>query len=516
MEPTATTANGAPSHATTMDARLDLFVKTVRDIDESTLKDLVDKSWAVDPLDTLKILFNWRDCRGGKGDYRGFIVAMAYVSENQADWFKANFRIIPEFGSWLDLVKLWHLVQDKAICDQVMQYMAMQLQFDFENMLDADNKEQEADEREEKNTMLPIAKRNKPSLLAKWLPSENSKWDRFSKDPKKRFVIHLCRALFSDKSHLQPSVIKTYRSLYLSPLRAHLKLVETKMCTKSYDEVNYETVPSVAMKKYRKAFLRNDPKAFAEYLEQVKTGAKKINASQVYPHDLVRHYLTNTYIEVDNVIEEQWKALKKATDDCKAFEDAICVCDVSGSMEGTPMQVAIALGLLGLYRGKHVITFSELPQLVQIDQFQTLKDQVNKMKLMDWGGSTNLEKTLDLVLQLCISAKQHEQNQIKRIYIFSDMQFDQAVGLEHTQSTHFQIAKEKFEAAGEAIPQIVFWNLNGQTKDFPITTNDRGVVIMSGYSPALLKAIVTGGNLSPLDMMLSVIRAPRYDSIVSV
>jgi len=93
------TENGAPAYASTLDPRLNLFFKTVRDLGDfensdaacnSLLYELVKSSWEVDKLDTLKILMNWRDCRGGKGDYSGFLVAMAYLYKLDPSWVEAT------------------------------------------------------------------------------------------------------------------------------------------------------------------------------------------------------------------------------------------------------------------------------------------------------------------------------------------------------------------------------------------------------------------------------------------
>lgn len=483
----AVTENGAPSHSSTMDARLDLFVKTVRDVQDECLLELVDRSWEVDPLDTLKILFNWRDCRGGKGDYRGFLVAMVHIlkkgEEGAGAWFLANFKAIPEYGSWLDLVKLWHMV-DEVAKGEIMACIREQVEEDAKILTDVENS----------------GEKKSISLLAKWMPTEGCKWDRGGEKAEGRgpsFVAEFCK--FKIKKAF-------YRKELLTPMRAHLKLVETRLCAKQFDQIDYESVPSVAMKKYRKAFLRNDKAGFEDYLAQVTKGTKTIKAGQVYPHDLVRHYLGGGAF--DAVIEEQWKAIKASVDECGAFEGAVCVCDVSSSMDGTPLQVCIALGLLGLSPGgcgrEQVITFDSHPVLHKISSAESLEEQVRVLSQIPWGGNTNFEKTMDLVLTL---------EGVKRVFVFSDMQFDQAFCSGGRAASHFDLARAKFETAGRPMPEIVFWNLRGNTSDFPVTTDDRGVVMLAGYSPALLGALTSGSELSPLTMMLGIIRGARYEKI---
>jgi hypothetical protein len=41
--------------------------------------------------------------------------------------------------------------------------------------------------------------------------------------------------------------------------------------------------------------------------------------------------------------------------------------------------------------------------------------------------------------------------------------------------------------------------------------NDKGVVLVSGFSPAALKAVTTGMNTTPYEAMLEVLNSPRYN-----
>lgn len=487
------TENGAVSLKSTLDPRLNLFFKTVRDLgsftDDSSNKslyDMVDKSFQVSPLDTVKILMNWRDCRGGKGDHRGFLVAFAYLSKIHPEWFYSNLHLLSEYGSYLDYVKLWHLVEDSRAKTEIMDLIVETLKQDMK-ALEADTNST-----------------SKVSLVAKWIPSEKYKWDRYNDH---KFVYELCRKFFRiqrvDNNHL-----KMLRKQVIVPLREHIKIVESKMCAEKYHEIDYEAVPSVAMNKYKKAFKRNDAERFDEYMSSVLRGEKKINSSQVYPHDLVRQYLNNVVREADSVIEAQWAEIKKKAQESKAFDKSIVVCDVSGSMDGTPMEVAIALGLLGLYDNK-LITFSEQPSLYHVPN-GSLYEQVKLLKEMPWGYNTNFSRVMDLVIGL--SARKPE-DAIKRIFIFSDMQFDVAVGLPNSSNTHFETFTQRFKDAGVEMPQIVFWNLRGDTKDFPVKYDERGVVMMSGYSPALLNGLLEGKQVTPIDVMMNIINNSRYNMV---
>jgi len=513
------TENGAASYATTNDARVNLFFKCVRNIcdfndvctgkrrepepdesesdsDESQsstgtaeqLYNLIDASWAVHKLDTMKILMNWRDCRGGKGDYGPFLVAISYLAQKDPAWVLANLQVIPEYGRWLDLVMLWHITP--SIKEQIMDIIANRLETDIRLLEEG---------------------QGGISLLAKWLPSEKGRWDCVNGES---FYVALCKKLCCvdkpDRTHKA-----LLRQDYLSPLRKFLKLVETQMCDNMFPNIDYEAVPSVAMNKYKKAFRRHDEERYAEYLAKVLEGKAKINASQMYPHDLVRQYLHapmyksgSTLFEADT-IEAQWKEIKKTVQAKASFQNCISVVDVSGSMTGTPMEVAIALGLLTLneWNKNTVITFSERPNFHHIPE-GSLYQQVQNMKNMDWGANTNFEKVVDMVFGMIMGGAD-----IRRMYIFSDMQFDRAMTMSH--KTHFERIKQMFAEVGKVMPEIVFWNLSGSTNDFPVTYSEHGVVMLSGYSPSLLTSLLGGEDMTPLTMMFKIIHSDRYNMVAS-
>ena len=527
VELEATTENGAPSLATTLDARLDLFFKTVRDLgnlsaiipriaehratypssqsstiasvnqDNTQLYKLIDASLAVDRLDTLKILFNWRDCRGGKGDYDGFIVAINYLLDVDPYLVLNNLQYIPEYGSYLDLVKLWNAtVSNRSYASTIMMIITTRL-IEDKRLLESGDADQQI------------------SLVAKWIPSENGHWDFMAvpsvkpgdapaskKIPKPRFCIELCKSLFG-VLHPKSSHLKQLRKEYLVPLRTHLRIVEQNIASKTYASINYQAVPSLAMKKYRAAFLRHDGVRFAEYLHRVQSGKAKINAGQVYPHDLVRHYLNQRGdVDQDIVIEEQWKVIAEKVHSLGVFDNSLVVCDVSGSMHGTPIEVAIALGILGM-NNRRLVTFSAEPQLHTVVG-DSLRDQVASVRGMNWGMNTDFSKVCDLILSM-------DDTSITKIFIFSDMQFD--IAIRNKKATHFESLKLQFAARGREMPTIIFWNLRCDTKDFPVRSNENGVVLLSGYSPSLLTALLDGEEITPLSIMLKTIRGPRYDKI---
>ncbi|MBQ9882304.1 MAG: DUF2828 family protein, partial [Synergistes sp.] len=46
-------------------------------------------------------------------------------------------------------------------------------------------------------------------------------------------------------------------------------------------------------------------------------------------------------------------------------------------------------------------------------------------------------------------------------------------------------ARDKYEAFGYKIPQVVFWNVASRHCQQPVTMNEQGVALVSGVTPRL-------------------------------
>lgn len=484
VQPEAFTENRAASLATTASARVDFFFKLTRDVVKNDLFiPWLTASWAEDPLDTMKLLFNSRDCRGGKGDRAPFIAGMGWVSHHHPAWFAANLDIVPTYGRWLDMVQLLpHVEVEHATL--LIELLAHQLQRDVVGMTDGES----------------------VTLAAKWVPTEKKQWD-----VKCNTTERLCTVLYGDASSQHR---KKLRTEVITPLRQYLDIVERRMCTGDWENINFSKVPSVAMTKLRKAFAKNAPETFKAWLEQVKAGEKKINASQVYPHTLVTQYGGATG-EVDDVIEEQWKEIVKATSELGTFARSLVIADVSGSMSGTPMEVSVALGILiatltappfdGL-----VITFSEHPTFHTLRDLKTLQEKVASVRNMDWGGTTDLQKVFTMVLERAVEYQIPSESMPTRLYILSDMQFNQC----DRGKTNYAAVREQYASHGYDMPEIVFWNLRSDTtRDMPVAGDESGAALISGFSPAILKAVMAGEEITPWTVMRNAIDDPRYDLV---
>jgi hypothetical protein len=199
----------------------------------------------------------------------------------------------------------------------------------------------------------------------------------------------------------------------------------------------------------------------------------------------------------------------------RAFENAVSVVDVSGSMAGEPMEVAIALGLItsSLTKGpfhNYCINFDTKPIWHKV-KGETLYDKVKHMRDMPWGGSTNLLGVFELILNVAVSCKLDQKYMPKTLFIFSDMQFDTAVGSKY--KTIYEVVKQRFEKLNYTCPNIVFWNLRATNKGIPVSIKDDGTALISGFSAELLVMFLEGpSKFAPLPIMLSILE--KYNAKV--
>ncbi len=471
-----TTTNGATSFTSTGCARLDLFFKAVRSIEQEFLHDLLSCSWREDALDTMKLLFSFRNVRGGRGERTIFRQGLEWLlNQGEEKAVAANFTNITSMGRFDDWIQLLDC-KSEQLQKYVAQTIAKQLQQDHQNML-----------------------KGKPiSLCAKWCPSQQQS--------KTKLRSKIIEALGPDYTN------KSYRQLITS-LRSYLKIVETFLCTKQYENIDYSQVPSKCMHRLRNAFSKHDQERFSQYIKDVEEGKSKINASTLFPHELVRYYMRGG--EFDPVIEEQWKQLVSKTKELGSLNKCIPLCDVSGSMSGAPMEVSVALGILIssiVPPPFHnlIIAFHETPTFYVL-QGTTLKEKVESIMACPWGCSTNFYAVFGMLLQKAKAFKLSAQQMPEQLIVIGDMQFDAADRGYKGDTTYY--IQQQYYQLGYRAPRMVYWNVRANTDDFVATSNTSGVAMIAGFSPSILKAVMEGTDFTPYGIMKQTINDPMYNNI---
>ena len=294
------------------------------------------------------------------------------------------------------------------------------------------------------------------------------------------------------------------------------KVVETQMCAKQWDEINFSHVPSLAMSRYSKAFGKNAADAFTEFKTKLKSGDKsvKVNAGAVYPYDITK----NVKYGDSGLADEQWKALPNFIGDAMVLP----LVDVSGSMT-TPaggynsksgvscLDVAVSLGLYcsdkntGPFKDLF-LTFSSKPKFVHLTG--TLSQKIKQMNTSNWETSTNLHGAFEEILRVAKTNDVAAKDMPQVLLIMSDMQFNQCTRFD---DSAMQMIRRKYNDAGYETPQVVFWNLNA-ADNVPVKFDEKGVALVSGFSPSIMKAVLAADmeGFTPEGIMKKAVMSDRY------
>jgi Domain of unknown function (DUF2828) len=308
---------------------------------------------------------------------------------------------------------------------------------------------------------------------------------------------------------------KSYRKLLVTATQ----VVETQMCAKQWDEIDYNHVPSLASARYKKAFGRHSPEKFKAYTDALVRGDKgvKVNAGAVYPYDILKGLkasygggwgqtkLVDKYSpEERNHIKAQWDALPNYVGDASILP----IVDVSSSMEckaggrmsksnTTCLDVSVSLGLYLADKNRGVfkdtfMTFSNRPSLFTIKG--DILQKADQLIASEWGGNTNLHAALDLILKTAVDHKVSQEDMPQTLMILSDMQFDYCV--QHDDSA-IEMIRRKYEKAGYTLPRVVFWNLNATYDNVPVKYDESGTALVSGFSPSIMKSVLAAKDFNP-------------------
>lgn len=489
--------NGAVGYKTTGKELLDInfAVSSMRSMNEQQIVDKFVKVFYENKLWAVKWLFYVRDAREGVGERRLFRICMKYLAEKHRDIAKATLNLVSEYGRWDDLL---------CLLDTNLENDVVEL---FKNQLDEDMKSMNE---------------NKPvSLVAKWLPSANAS----SKETKRLAHIIISKLGVTERQ---------YRKM-LSKLRSYLKVVEVSMSKKEWSEIDYAAVPSRANLIYNSAFLRNDEERRRAYLESLQKGETKINAGVLFPHDIVHKYCDyngrqQTLKKSDDAtLEELWKALP---DFVNGTGNTICVADGSGSMTSsvggtnvTALDVANALAIYfaerssGQFKNSY-ITFSNHPQVVDFSNAKSLREKIEIAFKYTEVANTNIEAVFNLILQTAINKHMTQDELPQNILILSDMEFDACAGcngpnrysVNRPTKRLFEVFAERYAEHGYKLPRLVFWNICSRTGTIPVKENDLGVALVSGFSPAIVKMVLSNST-DPLDCLLAQLNSERYEAV---
>ena len=497
------TENGAVKRTTSGAALYDMFAlgAAYRSRSEADCVLLFKNAYEDDPTYALKCLFYIGDVREGQGERRFFRICYRWLIANNEDAARRNLKHIPEFKRWDDLIKVCyntHLWQDAVAI------VRTQLAADVESLM-----------RGPKEAV---------SLLAKWMPSENTS----SKET--RLLANALRSALG-WTH------KQYRTI-LSRLRERSNVLERLMSAGKWDEIEFDAIPSKAGIKYKNAFARHDiermksEKAVQSYEDFAKDKNTTVNAGTLYPYEVVDKAIKTMYrgyynrnVALDDtdrlMVNKYWDNLTDYFKD--ASLDALAVVDTSASMRrsdaAAPINVAISLGMYCAERAKgpyagHYVSFSRTPKLVKV-QGADFCDKVKRIYDTNLCENTNIEATFDMLLDVAMRNGCTQEDLPKNIIVISDMEFDQARGYyrwdkKSEASTLMENIEKKWNHYGYKMPKLIFWNVDARSDNFAMEVKD-GVSFVSGCSPVIFKQVMTGKTA--YDLMYEALNSKRYEVI---
>ena len=133
-----------------------------------------------------------------------------------------------------------------------------------------------------------------------------------------------------------------------------------------------------------------------------------------------------------------------------------------------------------------------------------------------WEQNTDLNKVFELILRTAVEWKVAKEDLPNSIIIISDMEFDEALngGYRSTRNvTNYEGAKQLFNRYGYELPNIIFWNVNWREGNNPVSYDTQGTALVSGASPAIVKNLLSGKDMTPIAVMKEALLSERYEKI---
>ena len=502
------TWNNAVTNESTLNFNLDMFAYSSRDREQDYEKNKNRFKNALIENDEIALanLLYTLDIRNGKGERALFKSYFYTLIEMNKDCAIQILPYIPELGRWDYVFEGIGTEIEENVYELIRAYLMM----DIKNYNE-----------------------NKPvSLLAKWLPSIKTH------NKKNYFAVKLAKKLNLTE--------KEYRKI-LSKLRDRLNIVEKHITNKEYEKIEYISVPSKAMVKYKNLFFTKDEVRFKEFIEELKD-SKKAKYDNLFMNDFAKMYLDNlmkiginyfyertikeacrllfnnfflkdleensqillqNFKNEKNLINTMWKKQSKIEFD----KNVLVIADTSGSMEGTPFETAISLAIYisqnnksEEWRNKFIIFSSDCIEY-SYDKDAEFTDIIDEIPLI--VDNTDIDKVFTKILN---DSLEKNLPQLDEVIIISDMEFDMVQNKKNM--SNFKHWKSEFAKYNYELPKIIFWNVARNVESFPVTKLDYGTCLVSGYSKNILKSIIDIENFDPIDIMLKTLEKKNYFKMV--
>lgn len=504
-------------HKTSDKKLLDIFLDITRYVNKTKLILKCEEIFSSNNIENIAqlivVMFQTRNCRNegcGKGEKEIFYTMFLSFSRFFPKTCEMFYPLIGEYGYFKDflflLPKLSSNLQNSAIL-----YMCNLLSADILILNELDGIDGSLNET------------SKISLISKWMPREGCSFEKHNTEIFLK-IVETYNSI-GNKKTLKTSIQKQKYRKDVSKLSKYIDVTEIKMCANKYSEINYKKTPYANISKFRKAHLNekvnNEKDIFDEKIgnrytdRQDRIDARQnflsvetIEGQKVKPHTICDKILSASSSE-ENILLKQWDDIKMEF--LEYNSNCIAIVDNSASMIGLPLSFSISIGILtselnnGIFGGK-VISFSDEPAIINLDKKLTLKEKIKIVKKIKWGSSTNIVKTMDLILDIAVK-ENLKNNELPTLFILTDMDFNL---ISYNIDECMEEIDKNFHEKGYTVPKIVFWNLN---KNTPSKTINKNITLLSGYSYSFLKYTFSGNTFDNTNKFLEIINDPIYDKV---
>jgi len=438
------TLSSSPSNHVSTEHVANLFYNAKRNTPDAELHKLANAAANESLLYTLKTIAYIRNVRGERDLGRRLYEWLQKTHEKQLIENMPLF--LNKYGRYDDFI---YLPRKSKALYEYLKHLGEQLVADLENMA-----------------------LGKPvSLAAKWVPSETSAVNK-----KTALTFRLARAMKIPISDL--------RKKYLTPLRSYIGIVEQKMCSKSWKDIDYSKLPEHAFKRNIKAFEENDKERFEEYTKNFVKPKKQLR----FPHEMID---LSYHSDPKETFEANWTA------SVKRLEKTVVMNDFSPALHGLPFYVSLSLGLIA----SRVISFESVPQFVNLNP-ESVDENIRTMLNVKKEESTNICEALKLIMENMKDAMP------EKLIIVGCKSLSKTDSLynEAAQTTMMKM----FEDAGLKMPSIVFWNVDSPTIEFGEAFS---MTTVSGYSDDILQCILNNELPTAFNTMMNALNNEKFADI---
>lgn len=387
------------------------------------------------------------------------------------------------------------------------------------------------------------------SLIAKWIPREKSSkfgWlnELLAID---YFFLYFKYGSNLNLIQLENATKKAkmeYRKL-VSKLNKICETTEIKQCEKNWRSIDFNKVTSIGFFKKNASFLNINNKKekdrqlcslhFKNYLENnFNNKVGKIKGANISLEKFTKKALSLLKLLEQNpeneninnqikILNEQWIDNSKNT---LILGNMIAIVDLSETKTEEAIHLAIAIGIRIAEKsilGRRILLFGSKSFWINLetcDSFTSMVKKINYFKQMDLGIHSNLNSSMDLILNAWIKVNQSPE-EIKKLVlvIISDMQMD---SFKTNKNNLYWEIKQKFHNEGMKFygksilpPSILFWNVRN-TNGFPCLFKQENCFMISGNHTSLLNIFKEGNKNSsfqthtPWSILIKSLENKRY------